>query len=270
MRGSVCLVLLGSVLACKGEPAAETPPVIEYALGDYYFHGPDTIPSGTVTIKLKLESEAGHVLDLIRLDSGKRIGDLMAAGESAYDSSWVKPVGGGITSREGTDPTYTLKLEPGVYVLLCYFNAPDHQPHFAKGMIREVIATGPARTPAVAKADVDVQMLDYSYAVSTPITAGARVIRATNPSRQPHEMIIVRLKDGFTLEQANARADSTDPKGPSPWEHYGGVADLSPGDTTVMAASFTPGTYRMFCFFQGKDEKQNHAELGMSQVFTVD
>ncbi len=60
-------------------------------------------------------------------------------------------------------------------------------------------------------------------------------------------MIISRLKDGFTLEQAKARADSAEPKGPSPWENYGGVADLTPGDTTVMTATFTPGTYRMFC-----------------------
>ena len=269
MRASVCLVLLGSVLACKGEPAATTPPVIEYTLGDYFFRGPDTIPAGTVTFRVKLASEAAHVLDLIRLDQGKRIGDLMAAGESAYDSSWVKPVGGGITSRAGTDPTYTLTLQPGVYVLLCYFSAPDHEPHFAKGMIREVIAVGPGSPAPVAKADIDVQLVDYGFVVSAPITAGSHVIRATNPSSQPHEMIIARLKDGFTMEYAKARADSAEPKGPSPWENYGGVADLSPGDTTVMTGTFNPGTYRMFCFFQNKDEKQNHAARGMSQFFVV-
>ena len=42
-------------------------------------------------------------------------------------------------------------------------------------------------------------------------------------------MIIARLKDGYTLEQAKARADSAEPKGPSPWENYGGVADLVAG-----------------------------------------
>ena len=83
-------------------------------------------------------------------------------------------------------------------------------------------------------------------------------------------MIISRLKDGVTLEQAKARADSAEPKGPSPWENYGGVADLTPGDTTVMTATFTRGTYRMFCFFQVEGEKMNHAQRGMSQFFTVD
>lgn len=269
MRGTVCLVLLGSVLACKGEPAVNTPPVIEYTLGDYFFQGPDTIPAGTVTLKLKLVSEAAHVLDLLRLEQGKRIGDLMAAGESAYDSSWVKSVGGGVTSKSGASPTYTLKLEPGVYVMLCYFSAPDHEPHFAKGMIREVVVRGPEASAALPQPDLEVQLLSFGYNVSSPITAGVRTIRAVNPSSEPHEMIISRLKDGFTLEQAKARADSAEPKGPSPWENYGGVADLSPGDTTVMTATFTPGTYRMFCFFQKEGEKQNHAARGMSQVFTV-
>lgn len=269
MRVSGCLVLLAVVLACKGEPPPASPPVIDYTLGDYFFQGPDTIPSGVVTVRLKLASEASHVLDLIRLEQGKRIGDLMAAGEGAYDSSWVKSVGGGVTSRPGMDPSYTLRLEPGVYVVLCYFSAPDHQPHFAKGMIKEVIVTGPGTGALQPKAELEVQMVDYGFVLSAPITAGSHLIRATNPSGQPHEMIIARLKDGYTMEQAKARADSAAPKGPSPWESYGGAADLAPGDTTVMAATFTPGTYRMFCFFQGKDETTNHAERGMSEYFTV-
>jgi uncharacterized cupredoxin-like copper-binding protein len=137
-------------------------------------------------------------------------------------------------------------------------------------MIKELTVRGPALSATPPQPDIDVQLVSFGFNLSSPITAGAHVIRATNPSDQPHEMIIARLKDGYTLEQAKARADSPEPKGPSPWEHYGGVADLSPGDTTVMTASFAPGTYRMFCFFQGKDEKQNHAEKGMSRVFTVD
>jgi hypothetical protein len=153
--------------------------------------------------------------------------------------------------------------------MLCYFSAPDHEPHFAKGMIKEVIVAGPARPAAAPRADLDVQLVDYGYVSSAPITEGVHVIRATNTSGQPHEMIISRLKDGYTLEQARARADSAEPKGPSPWENYGGVADLSPGDTTVMTATFTPGTYRMFCFFQAKGDSVNHAKRGMEQVFEV-
>lgn len=262
-------LFLGLGLACKGEPPAAAPPVIDYTLGDYFFQGPDTIPAGTVTIRLKLASEAPHVLDLIRLDGGKRIGDLMAAGEDAYDSSWVKPVGGGVTSRASTDPSYTLKLEPGVYVILCYFSAPDHQPHFAKGMIKELVVRGPAPAAAPPQPDMEVQLLSFGFKLSSPLTSGTHTIRVTNPSSEAHEMIIARLKDGFTLEQAKARADSAEPKGPSPWENYGGVADLEPGDTTTMTATFIPGTYRIFCFFQNKGETQNHAERGMSEMVVV-
>jgi len=269
VRATLCLLLLGCAMACKGDPKVEAPPVIDYALGDYFFRGPDTIPAGRVTLRLKLESEAAHVMDLVRLEQGKRIGDLLAAGESAYDSSWVKSVGGGVTSKEGTSPTYTLRLIPGVYVMLCYFSAPDHEPHFVKGMIREIIVRGPEFSTAPPQPDLEVQLISFGFQVSTPITAGTRTIRVVNPSDQPHEMIISRLMDGVTLEQAKARADSAAPKGPSPWENYGGVAALAPGDTTVMTARFTPGTYRMFCFFQAEGENMNHAERGMTQFFTV-
>jgi hypothetical protein len=270
MRATACLLLLGCTIGCKNQPAMEAPPVVEYTLGDYYFQGPDIIPAGTVTLKLHLASDAPHVLDLLRLEQGKRLPDLLAAGESAFDSSWVKSVGGGVTSKAGTSPTYTLKLEPGVYVLLCYFSAPDHQPHFAKGMIREVMVQGEAPASAPPIPDVEVELVSFGFNLSKPLTAGSQVIRVVNPSGEPHEMIISRLKDGFTLEQAKARADSAEPKGPSPWENYGGVADLTPGDTTTMTATLTPGTYRMFCYFQKEGETQNHAQRGMDRYFTVD
>ena len=263
-----CLLLLGSSLACQPKPAPDEP-VIEYTLGDYFFQGPDTVPAGRVTFRLKLASEASHVLDLVRLEQGKRIGDLMAAGEDAFDSSWVKSVGGGVTSKAGTSPTYTLRLIPGVYVMLCYFSAPDHQSHFAKGMIREIIVRVRNRSAAAPRPDLEVPWWTTALSCRRRSPQARAPSASSIPSGQPHEMIISRLKDGFTLEQAKARADSAEPKGPSPWENYGGVADLTPGDTTVMTATFTPGTYRMFCFFQGKDEKTNHAERGMARVFTV-
>jgi hypothetical protein len=83
-------------------------------------------------------------------------------------------------------------------------------------------------------------------------------------------MIIARLKDGYTIEQARAHDDSEAPKGPSPWERHGGVGDLSPGDTIVMNADFPKGTYQLYCYFQGKGETQNHYKSGMHKIITVD
>ncbi len=127
------------------------------------------------------------MLDLLRLEQGKRIGDLMAAGESAYDSSWVKSVGGGVTSKAGTSPTYTLQLEPGVYVMLCYFSAPDHEPHFAKGMIKELIVRGDAPAAAPPQPDLEVQLVSFGFKSrrrSPPVpTSFVRSTRATSRTR---------------------------------------------------------------------------------------
>lgn len=263
-----CLLIAGASSACRPRPQA--PVVIEYTLGDYYFQGPDTVPAGLVTFRIKLASEAAHVMDLIKLEHGKRLGDLMAAGESAYDSSWVRAVGGGVTSRASTAPLYTVQLTPGVYAMICYFSAPDHQPHFAKGMVKELVVRGEVPSAAPPQPDMEVQLVSFGFKVSAPLTAGMHTIRVTNTSEQAHEMIVSRLKDGFTLEQAKARADSAEPKGPSPWTNYGGVADLEPGASITMTAEFQRGTYRMFCYFKAEGEALNHAQRGMEQFFTVD
>jgi hypothetical protein len=39
------LLLLG-LLACKGEPVAQAPPVIDYTLGDYFFQVPTRFQRG--------------------------------------------------------------------------------------------------------------------------------------------------------------------------------------------------------------------------------
>jgi hypothetical protein len=274
--------VLGSLLlaGCSAKPTDKTvvlasgtgpPAIVDVALGDFFFQSADTIPAGKVLFRLNLKSTDAHVMDLVRLENGKRLADLLAAGEDAFDSTWVKFAGGGITSVSDTRPTYAVTLTPGVYVMLCYFTAPDHQPHFAKGMIKEVIVrpAEPVEAPAMTP-DIDVQLVDFAFQVSKPLTAGVHTIRVTNPSAQAHEVVLSRLKDGVTLEQARARADSANPKGPPIWEAYGGVGDLAPGDTIVMTARFTPGHYQMRCMFQNKGETMNHSARGMQLSFTVD
>lgn len=265
------MVLSATMLSWSGcAPKRADIPVVDVALGDYFFHAPDTIPSGRVAFRLNVKGGHGHVMDLIRLDQGKTLKDLMAAGEGAADSLWAVSVGGGVSGVEAASPTYTLSLKPGRYVMLCYFGDSTHTPHFMKGMIKEVIAVPNAGVLPLPRPDLTVQTVDYSYSYSTPISAGSRTIAVVNASQQPHEMVMKRLKDGASLEQALAREDSTDPKGPSPWEPFGGVGDIPAGDTIMMQHTFKPGHYLVFCFFEVKGDTVGHYGHGMHQIITVD
>lgn len=267
-RFLICLLAAAASTACRAK-APEQIPVVDVALGDFFFHGPDTIPAGTVTFRLNVMGPHAHVMDLFLLTQDKRLKDLMAVGEDALDSSWVKPVGGGVSGTEGSSPSYTLQLVPGRYVMLCYFGDSLHVPHYAHGMVKEFIVAGPARSVAAVAPDLEVRTVDYDYTFSTPITAGHRTLRVINPMQQGHEMIMVRLKEGYTMEQARAWEDSTATKGPSPWERFGGVGDLSPGDTIVMSADFRPGTYNLYCYFKNKGNPKNHYDMGMNKYITV-
>lgn len=263
------LVLAGALLAgCRPGPAAVSAHDVEYELGEYYFRGPDTLPAGRVNLKVRLNGKEGHVIDLIQLKDGKRIGDLMAAGESAYDSSWVAFAGAGITAMEGT-PVYSLVLEPGVYVLLCYFHT-DGAPHFARGMIKEVTVTGAAQPLAPPpRHDAEIVMVDYGYEMPVPLAAGTRTLRVVNPSPQPHEVIIARLKDGMTLEDVRTWEEAGAGNDSSPWVAMGGVGDVGAGDSLYMTRDFPRGTYRLACFYVTPGAKENHARLGMKTYIEV-
>lgn len=266
------LLLLSLVMGCQpSKEIAKATPDVTYELGEYYFRGPDTLPAGRVNLHVKLAGTEGHIIDLLQLTDGKRLPALMAAGESAYDSAWVRPAGAGVTAEEGS-PVYSVVLQPGTYVLLCYFHT-DGAPHFAKGMIKEVVVAGPAPEPARAAPahQVEVAMVDFGFDLPAVMPAGTRTIRVVNPSSQPHEMLVSRLADGVTLEDARAWEDSAESlrKGPSPWTSIGGVGDIAPGDTIYMSTDFRKGTYRLACYYILPGEKQNHAARGMKQYVEV-
>lgn len=266
-RFLLCL-LAAAAAACRAK-APEQIPVIDVSLGDYFFHLPDTVPAGRVTFRLGAKGPHAHVMDVIRLEGGKTIKDVMAAGISVADSPWVKRLGGSVAAAEGGSASVTMNLTPGSYLLICYFGDDDHVPHFAKGMAAPFVVSGAASAAAPPTPDLDIALVDFDFNLSAPLSPGHHVIRVVNNAKQSHEVVISRLKDGFTPEQGRAWADSAAAKGPVPWEMVGGVGDLAPGDTIVMQADFKPGTYHLLCYFDDAASHKNHYELGMHKYLTV-
>jgi len=262
-------VLVASSLCLSACQTAEELPVIDIGLGNYFYHGPDTIPAGRVSFRLHLTGPDGHVMDVVRLEGGKTIKDVLAAGIGVRDSAWVVRLGGGMSGPESSTPVYTATLTPGRYVLLCYFRDPDHLPHWVKGMIKQVIVTPSRRGAPATTPDLEVRMVDYAFQLSAPVKAGLRTIAVINPSVNPHEMIVARLKEGQQLAEALADPDYGHPTLQSPWQMIGGVGDLHPGDTIFMSASFPAGTYQLTCYFGTRGDSMSHFMRGMHQVFTV-
>ncbi len=265
---SLLLSLLATAAACRAK-APEQIPVVDVSLGDYFFHLPDTVPAGRVTFRLAARGPHAHVMDVIRLEGGKTIKDVVAAGISVADSPWVKRLGGSVAAAEGGSASVTMNLAPGSYLLICYFGDDDHLPHFVKGMASPFVVTGTGSVAPAPASDLEIALVDFDFILSAPLTAGHHAIRVVNNAKQSHEVVIARLKDGFTPEQGRAWGDSAEPKGPVPWEPVGGVGDLAAGDTLVMQADFKPGTYRLLCYFGDEASHKNHYELGMHKYVTI-
>ncbi|MGH7469897.1 MAG: hypothetical protein ACRENP_18265 [Longimicrobiales bacterium] len=72
-----------------------------------------------------------------------------------------------------------------------------------KSMVRPMTVVTSTRPEApLPTADVVLQLSDYDFTISAPIQAGTRTIRVENAGEQPHELVVIQLEPGKTVEEA--------------------------------------------------------------------
>ena len=231
---------------------------------DNAFDVPAAIPAGVTTFAAVNHGKELHHGTLVRVDSGKTVADLVAALKARGPlPGWATMVGGPQTAG-----TVTIALPAGRYVWVCLIPGLDGIPHFAKGMVREM-RVGPDHIAAAAPApDITVTGADYNWKVSKPITAGRHVIRvATAANSQPHELMIVRLPPGKTVQDLVAWGNH--PTGMPPAESIQGLAPLEAKLVGYATVDFKPGRYAFICFIPDAKDGLPHASHGMVQEFTI-
>jgi len=253
----------------EAAPVAAPPRVITVVARDFAFQGPDEVPAGMVTVQLQNRGTNLHHMAIMKLDEGKTLQDLFAAFQAGgAPPAWAHDMGGPNAPDPGSDANATLMLEPGSYALLCFVDIPDHVPHLMKGMAKLLRVT-PALVPAAARAitgDVTVTLNDYSFTPSAPITRGVHTIRVANAAAQSHEVELVKLAPGKTVQDLVAWV--ANPQGPPPGNALGGIAGMGHGVVQSFTYDFTPGEYGLICFLPGPDGKP-HFVHGMMRQFTV-
>ncbi len=278
MRSSpVVAVAALVVLACSGAGSgdqkaapqvAASPNALTITAKDFAFDAPDTIPGGLTTITLVNNGTTLHHAQLIRLDDGKTTADLIAALKAGGpEPAWAHPAGGPNPPNPGQQTSITETLEPGTYALICLVDVPDHVPHVMKGMERTLVVTPSTATAADPTADVTLQLVNYSFNLSTPLTAGHHTIRIENAADQPHEMFLVQLLPGKTMDDLQKFAQTYE--GPPPVNAMGGVAAISPGMHAFMNVDLTPGDYAMLCFVPDAKDGKPHLAHGMVLPFKI-
>lgn len=283
-----CFAALVLVLACSdGEQkssalpdstvataaaAPTSPPELTIVATDYAYEAPDTVPGGMVTIRLVNNGKDLHHVQLVRLLDGKTYADLAEGLKHMKPGTppppWVEDVVGPNSPEPGSESRLIRELAPGNYAIVCFVDTPDHIPHFVKGMSRGLTVVAPAgATIAPPASDVTVQMTDYDWTLSTPLTAGKHVIRLENLAEQSHEMFIAKLDAGKTKDDFLKWGISF--AGPPPGKAMGGTSGQKKGDVAFLPVDLPPGNYLLVCFIPDAKDGKPHLAHGMIKEFSI-
>jgi hypothetical protein len=264
------------------------PNVVSLSSANHVFQAPDTIPPGWTTFRFANHGEEVHYGHMVRLDSGRTVRELVDAYAEAIRTSgprpkWVTRFGGPGGAAPGDSSSVTQFLEPGSYVWICPVEDDSGNPHFAKGEFKPFVvhAAGPvvADRAAAPEAGIVVRLLDYSFALDTPVRAGHHTIRVENAGVEPHDLALMKLVPGKTIDDVQTwlnpeRARRADQAGraPPPLDSLvtgiGGIAAIAPKMESFFEADFSPGEYVLVCMATAPDGR-SHIEHGMIRQISV-
>lgn len=254
-----------TAVALAGDPIA--PQAVTVTARDFAFTAPDTLKAGITAFRLVNEGTALHHVMLIRLDSGKTIADVEAALRNpGPPPRWMVSVGGPNAPAPKAESNATIDLVPGNYAMMCFVDMPGGVPHFAKGMIKAVtVVPATGATAAAPVATDSITLDDYMFKLSRPLAAGRHTFRVVSNAAQEHEVELVKLAPGKTVQDMLAWIAK--PNGPPPGTAIGGTTPSPTGQPTWFDADLSAGTYAMICFVPASDGKP-HFQHGMvlSQV----
>ena len=253
-------------------------PVVTVHANEFAFIAPASIAAGTTTFRLVNDGKEVHQISILQLAKGKTLADYVTAMKANKPAPWAVGVGGPNAAGPGQTIDATLTLEEGNYILVCWVPSPGAPvPHMAKGMIQPltVTASGVVQSGAPAtvtapdpKPDVHLELFDYGFKLSKPLTAGKHTIHVMNNGAQEHEAVLMKLAPGKTMKDANAWFESG-MKGPSPIQPAPGMAGLGKGRTGSFTTNLTPGKYGLICYIPDAKDGKPHSMHGMVQEFTV-
>ena len=251
-------------------------PVVTVRASEFAFAAPATIAPGQVTFRLVNAGKQLHHVTVLKLEKGTTFADFEKGLKSnKLDPASLTAMGGPNAALPGATIDATLTLEPGNYVIACFIPSPGEEtPHAMKGMYKSLVVSaggvlqaGMAMAPAPVP-DTHLELKDYSFKLSNPLTAGKHTIHVMNEAAQDHEVVLVRLAPGKHATDFASWA-MTGMKGPPPAAPMAGMAALSKGRAGIFTENFTPGTYGLICFVNDAKDRKPHSEHGMTTEFTI-
>lgn len=263
--GSVvmAMLILPVLSACTvtgGEDAGSDIPEVIVEATDAGYTIPAEVPSGVVAFKSVGEVEGFPA----RLNDGvtlEEVNEALAQPSPFAALPMLSLLGGSSTT---TDDRLIVDLKPGqhVFLVLAEGEPPAVYPFTA----------GEASGATAPTADVVVDLVDFNFSVPAEIATGPKVWQISNKGLQWHEMAIVKLNEGVTIDDllATMQSGGPPPEGPPPYEEIAFWTPNSPGETGWVTWDLPPGEYTVICFLPDTaGEMAPHAAQGMVGNLTV-
>jgi hypothetical protein len=114
--------------------------------------------------------------------------------------------------------------------------------------------------------EITVTADEYSFELSDDFRAGQATVSLDNVGEEEHELIFVKINEGFTFEeaiQAQGQRGTTEMIGVIPPSPAGELA------SETIEADLEPGSYGMVCTLRN-DDRELHLELGQQLEFPIE
>ncbi|MES3033257.1 MAG: hypothetical protein V4813_04605 [Gemmatimonadota bacterium] len=291
IRWIVFAIVLSACSTKEATPNPKQPTtrnLVSLSASEYAIVAPDTIAPGWTNLRLTNRGQEVHYGHIVRLDPGKTVQELIAAYAEAIRTSgprptWVTRFGGPGGAFPGDSSTVTQYLEPGSYVWICPIEDDKGIPHFSKGEFRPfVISAGTgvaADSAARPEATMVIRLMDFSFGLDSVVAAGRHTIRVENTGVEPHDLVVMKLAPGMTLEGLMAvmnpekarrpgQAEAPPPPPDSLPTGAGGIAAIAPKMESFFETTWTPGDYVLLCMATAPDGRA-HIEHGMVKQIRV-
>ena len=264
-------VLAMAVAATASSPLNVQPvKAVRIVASDFKFDAPASLPAGVTTFELVNKGSQFHHLIIVRLDEGKTMQDVVEGMKhEGPPPPWFVMLGGPNAPTPGSDlpANATLVLEPGRYLIMCMVPT-NGVPHAAMGMMQELTVTpAGAQKASLPDPDITMELSDYAFTLSQPLTAGKHTIRVTNKGPQLHEVELVKLAPGKSAQDLLKWFETE--QGPPPGMPLGGAAPMVPGMSNNVSVDLTAGDYVVMCFLPDSKDGKEHFMHGMIQTYTV-
>jgi hypothetical protein len=245
--------------------------IATFSASDRGFEGPDRLPAGPTTVRLRNQGQEPHQLQLLKLSEGKTPADLAEALRVSGGTMppWAKHMGGPNGVEAGGTAEATVLLEPGQYVLLCAIPHKKDGSHAVPGPLKPLSVVDSGVTPSDFKGHFHMAMLDYEFVVIEPMGRGEHTFYVVNRGTQAHQVSLVKLEQGSSAYDVLAAFGSRSSPPPQA-KLLGGMTGLEPGGVGTFTADLAPGRYAMMCLFPDPASPESHAAKGMVLDFTIE